>query len=67
MNEMKKINLEKSFKELSNLINQIDQEDIDIDKMIDLFNKGMTLTKLCENRLNEAEKKINKVLKSNKK
>ena len=66
MNKVNKINLEKTFNELSDLINQLEREDIDIDKMIDLFNEGMTLTKLCEKKLNEAEKKINKLLKSNK-
>jgi len=65
MNKVNKINLEKTFNELSDLINQLEREDIDIDKMIDLFNEGMTLTKLCEKKLNEAEKKINKLLKSN--
>ena len=66
MNKVNKINLEKTFNELSDLINQLEREDIDIDKMIDLFNEGMTLTKLCEKKLNEAEKKIDKLLKSNK-
>ena len=51
------------FIHLSNLINKLEQEDIDIDQMIDLFNQGMNLTKLCEQKLNDAEKKINKLLK----
>ena len=59
---MNKINLEKTFDELTALINKLEQEDIDIDEMIDLFNQGMTLAKLCEKKLNDAEKKINKLL-----
>ena len=67
MNKTKKINLEKTFDELSDLISKLEQENMDIDKMIELFNKGMSLTKLCEKKLNEAEKKINKLLTDNKK
>ena len=66
MNKTNKINLEKTFEDLSNLINKLEQEDIDIDQMIDLFNQGMNLSKLCEQKLNDAEKKINKLLKKNK-
>ena len=66
MNKTNKINLEKTFENLSNLINKLEQEDIDIDQMIDLFNQGMNLSKLCEQKLNDAEKKINKLLKKNK-
>ena len=67
MSKIKKINLEKTFDELSELIVKLEQENMDIDKMIELFNKGMSLTKLCEKKLNEAEKKINKLLTENKK
>ena len=67
MNKTKKINLEKTFDELSDLISKLEKENMDIDQMIELFNKGMSLTKLCEKKLNEAEKKINKLLTENKK
>ena len=67
MNKTKKINLEQTFDELSDLISKLEQENMDIDQMIELFNKGMSLTKLCEKKLNEAEKKINKLLTENKK
>ena len=67
MSKIKKINLEKTFDELSALIIKLEQENMDIDQMIELFNKGMSLTKLCEKKLNEAEKKINKLLTDNKK
>ena len=67
MNKTKKINLEKTFDELSDLISKLEQDNMDIDQMIELFNKGMSLTKLCEKKLNEAEKKINKLLTDNKK
>ena len=67
MSKIKEINLEKTFDELSALIIKLEQENMDIDQMIELFNKGMSLTKLCEKKLNEAEKKINKLLTDNKK
>ena len=66
MNKIKKINLEKTFDELSDLIKKIEDENIDIDEMINLFNKGMSLAKLCEEKLSEAEKKVNILLKEKK-
>jgi len=66
MNKTKKIRLEDTFKELSDLVCKLENDNVDIDKMIELFKEGMLLTKLCENKLKEAENKINILLDKNK-
>ena len=66
MNKSKKIRLEDTFKELSDLVYKLEHDNVDIDKMIELFKEGMILTKLCETKLKEAEDKINILLDKNK-
>ena len=66
MNKSKKIRLEDTFKELSDLVYKLEHDNVDIDKMIELFKEGMILTKLCEAKLKEAEDKINILLDKNK-
>ena len=66
MSKTKKIRLEDTFKELSDLVCKLENDNVDIDKMIELFKEGMLLTKLCENKLKEAEDKINILLDKNK-
>jgi exodeoxyribonuclease VII small subunit len=66
MSKTKKIRLEDTFKELSDLVYKLENDNVDIDKMIELFKEGMLLTKLCENKLKEAEDKINILLDKNK-
>ena len=66
MSKTKKIKLEDAFKELSDLVYKLENDNVDIDKMIELFKEGMLLTKLCENKLKEAEDKINILLDKNK-
>ena len=66
MSKTKKIRLEDTFKELSDLVYKLENDNVDIDKMIQLFKEGMLLTKLCENKLKEAEDKINILLDKNK-
>ena len=62
MNKAKKIKLEKTFKELSDLVYKLEHDNVDIDQMIELFKEGMLLTKLCEQKLKEAEDNINILL-----
>ena len=54
----KKINLKKTFQELDDILAQLESADLDIDKMIKLYERGMVLTKACQIKINEAEQKI---------
>ena len=53
-----KINLKQTFKELENILNQLESSDIDIDQMVKLYEKGMKLSKHCKNIIEKAEQKI---------
>lgn len=55
----KKISLENAFKELSNIVKEIEKDDISIEDAIKLFEKGISLTELCRDKLKKAEIKVN--------
>ena len=53
-----KINLSKIFNDLESILNKLESEDIDIDEMVKLYEKGMNLTKECKEKINNAEQTI---------
>ena len=55
----KKMSIEDAFNELSNLVKEIEKDDIPIESAIELFEKGISLTELCREKLKNAELKIN--------
>ena len=62
-----KINFEKTFLELEDLVNQMEAGDLSLEESLKYFEKGMSLTKDCQQALNEAEKKVKILLEKNKK
>ena len=55
----KKISLENAFNELSNIVKEIEKDDISIEDAIKLFEQGISLTELCRDKLKKAEIKVN--------
>lgn len=55
----KKISLENAFKQLSNIVKEIEKDDISIEDAIKLFEQGISLTELCRDKLKKAEIKVN--------
>ena len=53
---------ETSLKELEEIVHQLESEDLPLEKAIALFEKGTTLSKNCSKTLDDAEKKIEKLL-----
>ncbi len=66
MKKNKNISLEKSFSKLDRIVHDIEDDSISLDKMISLFNEGMALTKVCNEKLKEAEKKVKTLLNKSK-
>ena len=62
-----KIDFEKTFTELENLVNQMEKGDLSLEESLQCFEKGMSLTKDCQQALSEAEQKVKILLKKNKK
>lgn len=55
---MKKNNFETSLKRLEQIVNEMENAELDIDKSMKLFEEGISLVKECSTKLNEAKKKI---------
>ena len=58
MSEKKKENLEEMFKDLEELIGQMENEEITLEQTFDLYNNGMELLKKCNLSIDEVEKKV---------
>ena len=59
----KKTSLENAFNKLSNIVKEIEKDDISIEEAIELFEKGISLTELCRDKLKKAEIKVNSLSK----
>jgi exodeoxyribonuclease VII small subunit len=55
---MKKNNFETSLKRLEQIVNEMENAELDIDKAMKLFEEGISLVKDCSTKLNEAKKKV---------
>ena len=54
----KDINFEEAMKKLEEIANQLEKNDLDLDKSVEKFEEGMQLSKKCSEILENAEKKI---------
>ena len=53
MDKNKELSFEESLKELENIVDQLESGDIDLEKSVKLYEKGMLLKKKCENNQKE--------------
>lgn len=58
MGEEKKQNLEDMFQDLEKIINEMEVENISLEKSFQLYNKGMVLLKQCTQEIDGVEKKV---------
>ena len=56
-------NFEKSMEELEKVVAQLEKGDLTLDQMLSSFEKGVALSKECAACLDEAEKKVNILVK----
>lgn len=52
------LTFEKSLAELENIVAKLEKEDYSLDEAIQLFEKGVKLTNVCNAQLNDAKLKI---------
>ncbi len=52
------INFEDAMKELEEIANKLEKNDLDLDKSVEVFEEGMKLSKKCSEILENAEKRI---------
>ena len=59
----KKMSFEESLNRLDKIVQEMESGDMKLDAMISAFEEGQCLVKSCSKKLNEVEKKIEKVVK----
>jgi len=57
-------NFEKSMEELEKVVAELEKGDLTLDQMLSSFEKGVALSKECASCLDEAEKKVNILVKN---
>jgi exodeoxyribonuclease VII small subunit len=64
--ENKKVNIkfEEAIKRLEEIVEEMEGKDLQLEKSIKLFQEGMELAAFCNGKLEEAEKKVNVVMKN---
>lgn len=53
-----KQSFEKALEKLEKIVETLDSGDLPLEKALEKFEEGMALSKLCEQKLDEIEKKI---------
>ena len=62
----KKPTFEEGLKKLEEIVSSIDEGQLNLDESLKSFEEGMKLVKMCEDHLNQAEKKIETLMKNKK-
>ncbi len=62
----KDINIEDAFNQLSEIVNEIEKDNVSLENALKLFEDGMALTKICKNKLKSAEEKVISLIDKNK-
>ena len=58
----KVVKFEDQIKELEEIVNELENGDIDLDKSIEKYTHAMNLVKSCDAKLKEIDKKISKLV-----
>ncbi|PAU95265.1 exodeoxyribonuclease VII small subunit [Aliifodinibius salipaludis] len=61
MPEKERPSFEEALKRLEDIVNQLEDESISLEKSIALYEEGIKLSKICTETLEEAELRIKKV------
>jgi exodeoxyribonuclease VII small subunit len=56
---------EDSLTELEQLVSQLEQGDISLEESLKSFERGVTLTRICQKALQEAEQKVQVLIEKN--
>lgn len=63
MAKKKEMKFNTALKKLEDSVRKLEEEEIDLEKFVDIFVEGMQNAAFCEKKLNEAQKKVDIVLK----
>lgn len=56
---------EEAMEKLERIVKQLEENDVPLEKAIELFQEGMALSKLCHDKLETVEKKMDQLMEPN--
>lgn len=62
---MENVTFEESLSQLEEIVEKLENGDVSLDSAIEEFDKAMKLIKTCDEKLNNAEKSIAKIVEEN--
>ncbi|HLR64997.1 MAG TPA: exodeoxyribonuclease VII small subunit [Pseudogracilibacillus sp.] len=60
-----KLTFEEAMEQLEEIVKQLEDEDLPLEKAISYYEQGMKLSKLCNDLLEDAEKKVTLLVEEN--
>lgn len=61
---MSKERFEETFKKLETIVNKLENGDLSLEESLKLFEEGTRLSRICSQRLNEVQKKVELLIKN---
>ena len=61
MNNKEKVSFEDALRDLEEIVDNLNNDDLELEKAISAYEKGMELKKICEKRLKEAKLRIENI------
>ena len=61
MNNKDKISFEDAIRDLEEIVDNLNNDELELEKAISAYEKGMELKKICEQRLKEAKLRIENI------
>ena len=58
----KEMKFEDALQKLENIVKELESGNVDLDNAIEKYTEAMKLAKFCSEKLNDATKKVNKIL-----
>lgn len=65
MSSTKPKTFESSLEELESIVRQLEQGELTLEKSLELFEQGVKLSRDCQERLNQAERRIEVLMRDN--
>lgn len=62
MSENQELIFEKAYEQLGEIVKKLEEGELPLDESMALFEEGMRLERLCEQRLDQAELKISELI-----
>jgi exodeoxyribonuclease VII small subunit len=61
---MEEVKFEEALKQLEAIVSRLEVGDLPLEQALSIFEEGVRLAKLCAQRLNEAERRVNILVRS---